>query len=113
MLTAQCETETNFNSVERLLHYATELEQEAPVESTPDRKPAPEWPSKGGIRFDDVQLRYRPDLPPVLSHFSLEVHAGESLGVCGRTGARTAVRARADVRRRRQVDDPHQPHPSR
>ena len=81
------ETETNFNSVERLLHYATELEQEAAVESTPDRKPPPEWPSKGGIRFEDVKLRYRPDLPPVLSGFDLDLLPGESLGICGRTGA--------------------------
>ena len=82
-----CETETNFNSVERLLHYATELVQEAAVESTPELKPPPTWPSKGGIRLEDVKLRYRPDLPPVLSKFDLNIQPGESLGICGRTGA--------------------------
>ncbi|KAF8332585.1 P-loop containing nucleoside triphosphate hydrolase protein [Cantharellus anzutake] len=80
------EVENNMNSVERVLHYANELEQEAPhfIEAT---KPLPEWPSRGEIKFKDVVMSYRPGLPPVLKGLSLNVKEGEHVGIVGRTGA--------------------------
>ena len=45
------------------------------------------WPSDGRVVFDGVWMRYRPGLPPVLCGVSLEVRAGEKVGICGRTGA--------------------------
>ena len=80
------EVENDMNSVERLLHYGDNLEQEAAFQ-IPEKKPAPSWPAKGQITFDNVQLRYRPGLPLVLHGLSLEVKGGEKIGVIGRTGA--------------------------
>ena len=45
------------------------------------------WPRRGGITFRNVCLRYRPEAPLVLSGLTLEVPAGEKVGICGRTGA--------------------------
>ena len=53
------------NSVERIVHYATAVEQEAPYEA-PANKPAVSWPAEGRVKFNDVVMEYRPELPPVL-----------------------------------------------
>ncbi|CAN1249285.1 ABC transporter C family member 2 [Linum perenne] len=77
--------ENSFNAVERVGAYI-ELPSEAPatVESS---RPPPGWPSSGLIKFSDVVLRYRPELPPVLHGLSFTVSPSEKLGVVGRTGA--------------------------
>ena len=59
------EVENNMNSVERIVHYATAVEQEAPYEA-PVNKPAVSWPAEGRVEFNDVVMKYRPELPPVL-----------------------------------------------
>ena len=74
------------NAVERLDHYANHLAAEAPV-TLPESQPEPSWPSEGSIKFDNVQLRYRPELPLVLHGLSFEIHPGEKVGIVGRTGA--------------------------
>ena len=88
------------NSVERMVYYATEIEQEAPYE-LPDKKPKDPWPLEGEIEMKDVVLKYRPELPPVLkgtsrivrgwmtlstatSGISMTVRAGEKIGIVGR-----------------------------
>jgi ABC-type multidrug transport system fused ATPase/permease subunit len=78
------EVENGMNAVERLHHYGTKLEEEAP-EHTIDVRPS--WPEKGEIVFDNVEMRYREKLPLVLSGFSMHVKGGERIGVVGRTGA--------------------------
>ncbi|KAJ7593418.1 ABC transporter [Mycena floridula] len=80
------EVENNMNSVERVVHYATEIEQEAPAE-IPDNKPPAPWPSEGRVELKDVVIKYRPELPPVLKGVSMSVKAGEKIGIVGRTGA--------------------------
>lgn len=45
------------------------------------------WPSKGGIKFSDVVLKYRPTTEEVLRKLNLEIKGGEKIGVVGRTGA--------------------------
>jgi ABC-type multidrug transport system fused ATPase/permease subunit len=80
------ETEVQMNGVERLLFYAEELEQEAPP-VIPENRPASSWPSKGEIDLNALEVRYRPDLPPVLCGISVHVNAGERVGIVGRTGA--------------------------
>ncbi|KAF8813301.1 ABC transporter [Phlegmacium glaucopus] len=80
------EIENNMNSVERIVHYSTEIEQEAPHE-IPDKKPAVSWPAQGRIVLKDIVLKYRPELPPVLRGLSMDVKAGEKIGIVGRTGA--------------------------
>lgn len=80
------EVENNMNAVERLYHYAENLEQEADA-IIPDNRPAENWPSQGSISIKNLEMRYRPDLPTVLHDLSLEIRGGEKIGVVGRTGA--------------------------
>ncbi len=42
---------------------------------------------KGRIEFDQVRFRYRPDAPEVLSNLSLQINAGETIGIVGRSGS--------------------------
>ena len=44
-------------------------------------------PVKGRITLDNVTFRYRPDAPPVLQGVSLDVRAGEVIGIVGRSGS--------------------------
>ncbi|GAA6031091.1 hypothetical protein JCM8097_004000 [Rhodosporidiobolus ruineniae] len=86
MVRQGAEVENDLNSVERVLHYANNLEREAPA-VIEDNRPPQEWPSGGQISFKDVVMKYRPDLPPVLRGLSLDIKEGEKIGVVGRTGA--------------------------
>ncbi|KAF9948009.1 hypothetical protein BGZ70_002404 [Mortierella alpina] len=78
--------ENNMNSAERLMHYVTNLVQERPAQK-PEAQPDPSWPAHGQISFQNVSMRYRPDLPKVLRDISFEIQAGHKVGVVGRTGA--------------------------
>lgn len=49
---------------------------------------------KGDIRLDRVSFRYRPDAPLVLSDVSLDIKAGEVIGVVGRSGSGKSSLAR-------------------
>ncbi len=42
---------------------------------------------QGRITLDKVQFRYRPEAPPVLQGLSLDVRAGEVVGIVGRSGS--------------------------
>ncbi|CAB3751245.1 type I secretion system permease/ATPase [Paraburkholderia solisilvae] len=42
---------------------------------------------KGHISFQSVRFRYRPDSAPVLHDISLEIRAGEVVGIVGRSGS--------------------------
>ncbi len=44
-------------------------------------------PLKGRITLDNVHFRYRPEAAPVLGGISLDVRAGEVLGIVGRSGS--------------------------
>ncbi|CEQ41587.1 SPOSA6832_03323, partial [Sporobolomyces salmonicolor] len=80
------EVENNMASVERLCHYSNELEQEAPPQIA-ETSPPPTWPDQGAVSIKNIELRYRPELPPVLRNVSLDIRPGEKIGVVGRTGA--------------------------
>ncbi|GAB1315033.1 ATP-binding cassette transporter yor1 [Madurella fahalii] len=78
------EVENGMNAVERILYYGTQLEEEAPAKTIEVRKT---WPEKGEIIFDNVEMRYRADLPLVLQGLSMHIRGGERIGIVGRTGA--------------------------
>ncbi|MBO9697251.1 MAG: type I secretion system permease/ATPase [Sphingopyxis sp.] len=69
-------------SVERL---GDVLNAPAEPEYNPNRASLP--PIKGAIRFDRVRFRYRPDAPEALRGVSLDVAAGEMLGIVGPSGS--------------------------
>ncbi|KAJ9691132.1 hypothetical protein PVL29_013349 [Vitis rotundifolia] len=77
--------ENSLNSVERVGTYI-ELPSEAPLVIESNRPP-PAWPSSGSIKFEDVVLRYRPELPPVLHGLSFTISPSDKVGIVGRTGA--------------------------
>lgn len=85
-LRAITQIENEFNSVERMNHYAYDLAQEAPHE-IPEADPPKEWPQNGAISFKNVNMKYRPELPYVLRNLNLDIKEHEKIGFCGRTGA--------------------------
>lgn len=81
------EVENYMSSVERLVQFSgDQVPQEKPHE-IPENKPPKEWPSPGAIEFNDVQMRYRKEMPLVLKGLTLSVKGGEKIGIVGRTGA--------------------------
>lgn len=86
MVRQMAEVENNMNSVERIVYYADDVEQEAAYE-VPEKKPSSSWPDHGRVELKDVFLSYRPGLPEVLKGISMSINAGEKVGIVGRTGA--------------------------
>ncbi|TID30545.1 hypothetical protein CANINC_000899 [Pichia inconspicua] len=81
------QAEQYLSSVERVVEYVNELPQEAAYTNEADEKVPAEWPNNGEIVFENVSLRYRPELPHVLKNLSLHIKPGEKIGIVGRTGA--------------------------
>lgn len=71
------------NSVERIVHYANDVEQEAPHQVKDSPAPA-SWPFQGRINMDDVFMKYRSELPPVLKGLNMDIAPGEKIGIVGR-----------------------------
>ncbi|TIX51143.1 type I secretion system permease/ATPase [Alteraurantiacibacter aquimixticola] len=61
------------------------LNAPAEPEHNPNRASLP--PIAGKVEFDKVRFRYRPDAPEALRGVSLEVGAGEMLGIVGPSGS--------------------------
>ncbi|WVF68600.1 hypothetical protein IAT40_003369 [Kwoniella sp. CBS 6097] len=80
------EAEQGMNTVERVQYYANLTPEAWPV-IPGDPEPDEPWPTVGALKFNDVELRYRPDLPLVLKDISFSIRPGEKIGVIGRTGA--------------------------
>uniref|UniRef100_A0A8C1ZV06 ATP-binding cassette sub-family C member 5 n=1 Tax=Cyprinus carpio TaxID=7962 RepID=A0A8C1ZV06_CYPCA len=81
------ETEARFTSVERINHYIKNLESEGPRQICGSSAPASSWPEEGRITFQNVEMRYRDDLPLVLKNLSFSVLPEETVGIVGRTGS--------------------------
>jgi len=77
--------ETNIVSVERIREYLHKTPE--PPRTRPEDPPAGTWPTEGKIVFNDIKLKYRPELEFVLKGLTLEVQPHEKIGICGRTGA--------------------------
>jgi len=77
--------EANMVSVERLEQYSN-LKAEAPSDTDYDKEVL-SWPRKGEIDFQNVALRYRPELPRVLKSLNLKIPGNSKVGIVGRTGA--------------------------
>jgi len=84
-VTAATQTEISMNGTERILEY-THLPQELPPPLNPVSIAA-DWPSQGRVVFNDVSVKYRPELDPVIHNFSCTIEPGDKIGIVGRTGA--------------------------
>ncbi|KAI9308590.1 P-loop containing nucleoside triphosphate hydrolase protein [Cunninghamella echinulata] len=74
--------EVSYNSVERVVEF-TKIEQESNISTI--KKPL-DWPNKGGIEFQDLQIKYAPDLELVLKDINFKINPGEKIGIVGPTG---------------------------
>ncbi|EDM07279.1 ATP-binding cassette, sub-family C (CFTR/MRP), member 6, isoform CRA_d [Rattus norvegicus] len=77
--------ENSMVAVERVQDYV-HTPKEAPWR-LPSSAAQPLWPCGGQIEFRDFGLRHRPELPMAVQGVSLKIHAGEKVGIVGRTGA--------------------------
>ena len=77
------ELEVSMNSVERVVEY-NPLDSEAPAIIEGNR-PAAIWPSQGVIQVENLVVRYRPELPPVISNLSFKTGAREKVGSAWRS----------------------------
>ena len=64
-------------STERILEYGNVKEEAL---SITDQRPPANWPSKGTVEFTDVFMKYRPDLPYVLTKFSISIESCSKIG---------------------------------
>ncbi|ORY91324.1 P-loop containing nucleoside triphosphate hydrolase protein [Syncephalastrum racemosum] len=76
--------EMSFNAVERVVEFM-EMDQEAPAVT--ELRPPSDWPTEGRIQVQDLEVRYAPDLDPVLKGLTFEIKPQEKVGVVGRTGS--------------------------
>jgi ATP-binding cassette subfamily C (CFTR/MRP) protein 4 len=71
----------------RIQNY-TNLKPEAPLNEKNDQaKLESKWPQKGAVHFDNVFMRYRENMDPVIKGLQINISAGEKIGCVGRTGA--------------------------
>ncbi|KAJ3154901.1 hypothetical protein HK101_001591, partial [Irineochytrium annulatum] len=75
----QAGMEMSMNAVERVDEYLV-IDQEKPAVIEGARPPA-HWPSRGAITVENLEMRYAPDQPPVLTDVSFSIVGGEKVGV--------------------------------
>ncbi|UJR07994.1 hypothetical protein I4U23_012273 [Adineta vaga] len=79
------ETENFMISAERINEYSYLPPESGFYEE--ETEPPLNWPTKGNIELKDFQLRYRPELEPVLKDINLKIESRHRIGIIGRTGA--------------------------
>ncbi|KAI5081851.1 hypothetical protein GOP47_0001594 [Adiantum capillus-veneris] len=77
----QCKLVSYVVSVERIDQYLY-LPSEAPL-VIEDRRPPKQWPNKGCVVLEDLQIRYQPTLPLVLRGITCTFEGGKRIGVVG------------------------------
>ncbi|KAJ4954025.1 hypothetical protein NE237_030857 [Protea cynaroides] len=82
---SQCTLANYIISVERLNQYM-HIPREAP-EVIQENQPPPTWPGVGKVEIRNLQIKYRPNTPLVLSGISCTFEGGHKIGIVGRTGS--------------------------
>jgi ABC-type multidrug transport system fused ATPase/permease subunit len=77
--------ESRMTSIERLKFFAN-LPAEKDV-LIPSTTIPTNWPDRGSLQIQDLQIRYASHLPLVLKGLNFEVQAGSRVGIIGRTGS--------------------------
>jgi ABC-type multidrug transport system fused ATPase/permease subunit len=80
------DVEARLNAVDRLQEYA-QLTTELPRVTDEDNFLPSLWPTAGTISISNLRMRYRKDLPLVLRGINIDIPAGTSVGIVGRTGS--------------------------
>jgi len=86
LINAFSEAEAAITSIERM-HAMELLPQEKSMITSEENKVDVSWPRKGVLEFDNVKMRYRPELPLALDGLSFTLQHGQRCAVTGRTGA--------------------------
>ncbi|XP_045470438.1 ATP-binding cassette sub-family C member 4-like isoform X2 [Harmonia axyridis] len=73
--------ESTMTCVERVIEYIDEPQEEK------NGKKMDDWPDKGSVSFEKVDLRYPLNSKPVLQNINLQINPQEKVGIVGRTGA--------------------------
>ncbi|CAH2259124.1 jg9979 [Pararge aegeria aegeria] len=82
---AKCRADLDLQlaAVQRLL-----TDTNIPQEDYRDDCPIPaEWQRNGKIEFQDVSIKHRPGLAPVLKNITFTVKPGQKVAICGRSGS--------------------------
>lgn len=75
--------------MERIVEYL-EVPQEAPAETSV--KPPAYWPSSNGeLIVEKLEVKYAPELPPVLHNLSFTVRPAEKIGIVSETSYLTST----------------------
>jgi ATP-binding cassette, subfamily C (CFTR/MRP), member 1 len=91
LVLSEADFETKLVSIERIYKFM-EIEPEKKYldyckEWEPIEEEAEQVIKAGNIEFRDLKVRYRSDLPDVITGISCSIRAGEKIGIVGRTGA--------------------------
>ena len=82
------EIERTLVSIERCESYSKIIQEKADVIRSMDHSLSKSgWPTRGEIVFDDVSLRYRPEIDLTLKNISIRINPKEKIGIVGRTGS--------------------------
>jgi len=76
--------ETHIVSVERILEYIRNKQEDKWIKSL---RPREGWPNQGAIQIQNYSTRYREDTELVLKGLSIDVKPQEKIGIVGRTGS--------------------------
>eukprot|EP00957_Ditylum_brightwellii_P130939 9987630-Ditylum_brightwellii.AAC.1 len=79
--------EADMSSVEHILYYSEEIEEDAPAEIPETDPKEGEWPTRGEIEISNASMR-NCNGPLVLKNISLSLKGGEKVGVVGQRGSR-------------------------
>ena len=77
--------ETSIGAISRIRSFVTTTEQETKPEE--NIEPELSWPTHGAIEISRFKAAYSSSSRAVLSDISLNIKAGEKIGICGRSGS--------------------------
>lgn len=88
-LSTLVEAQSELAPFDRLAALPTSLrsEEELTTRSALAVSPPADWPTQGALEFDDISVRFRPELPLVLHGLSLRIEPGQKVALVGRTGS--------------------------